>query len=80
MKAGLKIHVQKIELIGGASDIIPRRLYTKDGEMVDVNKYYHANTKETVLLDQRGNQYTVAEGGWVAAPTAQSNEQSNSQQ
>ena len=80
MKAGLKIHVQKIELIGGASDIIPRRLYTKDGVMVDVNKYYHANTQETVLLDQRGNQYTVANGGWVAAPTAQNYEQSNSQQ
>lgn len=80
MKAGLKIHVQKIELIGGASDIIPRRLYTKDGEMVDVNKYYNANTKETILLDQRGNQYTVANGGWVSAPIAQNNEQSNSQQ
>lgn len=80
MKAGVKIHVQKIELIGGAADIIPRRLYTKDGVMVDVNKYYHAQTSETALYDQRGNQYTVADGGWVAAPTSTDNVQSEGQQ
>ena len=66
MKAGLTIHVQKIELIGGQSDIIPRRLFTKDGVMVDVHKYYHADTNEPILMDQRGNQFTVAEGGWIA--------------
>lgn len=80
MKAGVKIHVQKIELIGGAADIIPRRLYTKDGVMVDVNKYFHAETKEPVLYDQRGNQYEVINDGWVKFPTAQNNEQSNGQQ
>ena len=66
LKAGLTIHVQKVELIGGQSDIIPRRLFTKDGVMVDVHKYYHADTKEPILMDQRGNQFTVAEGGWIA--------------
>lgn len=73
MKAGMTIHVQRIELIGGQSDIVPRRLYTNDGVMVDVNKYYHAQTNEQSLTDQRGNVYTVAEGGWIAP--AQGNEQ-----
>ena len=65
MKAGITIHVQKLELIGGQGDYVPRRLFTKDGEMVDVNKYFHAQTNEPVLYDQRGNQFTVAEGGWL---------------
>ena len=75
MKAGLTIHVQKLELLGGSGDAIPRRLYTSDGVMVDVNKYYHAETQEPVLYDQRGNGYQVAEGGWILPPTQQTNEQ-----
>lgn len=75
MKAGLTIHVQKLELLGGSGDAIPRRLYTSDGVMVDVNKYYHAETQEAMLYDQRGNGYQVAEGGWILPPTQQNNEQ-----
>lgn len=78
MKAGLKIHVQRVELIGAAGDNCPRRLYTKDGAMVDVLKYFHAETKETTLYDQRGNAYTIAEGGWVVPPTTQNDDQSES--
>lgn len=80
MKAGVKIHVQKIELIGGAADIIPRRLYTKDGMMVDVGKFFYVDTNEKVLFDQRGNQYAVKDGGWVAAPTSTDNVQGEGQQ
>lgn len=75
MKAGLTIHVQKLELLGGSGDAIPRRLYTSDGVMVDVNKYYHADTQEAMLYDQRGNGYQVAEGGWILPPQQQNNEQ-----
>lgn len=78
MKAGLKIHVQRVELIGAAGDNCPRRLYTKDGVMVDVLKYFHAETKETTLYDQRGNAYTIAEGGWVVPPTTQNDDQGES--
>lgn len=78
MKAGLKIHVQRVELIGAAGDNCPRRLYTKDGAMVDVLKYFHAETKETTLYDQRGNAYTIAEGGWVVPPTTPNDDQSES--
>lgn len=65
-KAGVTIHIQKIELLGGAGDAIPRRLYDSDGAMVDVVKYYHANTKENTLRDQRGREYLVDANGWVS--------------
>lgn len=78
MKAGLKIHVQRVELIGAAGDNCPRRLYTKDGVMVDVLKYFHAETKETTLYDQRGNAYSIAEGGWVVPPTTKNDDQGES--
>ena len=78
MKAGLKIHVQRVELIGAAGENCPRRLYTKDGAMVDVLKYYHAETQETTLNDQRGNAYSIAEGGWVIPPKTQNDEQGES--
>lgn len=78
MKAGLKIHVQRVELIGAAGDNCPRRLYTKDGAMVDVLKYFHAETQETTLYDQRGNAYTIAEGGWVCPPNTQNDDQGES--
>lgn len=78
MKAGLKIHVQKIELIGAGGDNCPRRLYTKDGEMIDVDRYYYVETKEKTLFDQRGNAYEIAKGGWVCPPNANNNEQGDS--
>mgnify|MGYP006779802999 FL=1 len=78
MKAGLKIHVQRVELIGAAGDNCPRRLYTKDGAMVDVLKYFHADTQEKTLYDQRGNAYTIAEGGWVVSPSTQNDGQGES--
>lgn len=77
MKAGMKIQVQKLELIGGQVDSVPRRLYTKDGVMVQVNKYYHGETTETVLMDERGNQYQVADGGWIAPLQTNSDQNGN---
>lgn len=66
MKAGLTIHVQRIELLGGAGDAIPRRLFDSQGVMVDVTKWFHVDTKETELRDQRGRFYTVDQNGWVS--------------
>ena len=77
MKAGLTIHVQKLELIGGAGDTVPRRLFTKDGVMVDVQKYYAVQTKKKMLYDQRGNQFIVVDGGWVTPAQAEQNPESN---
>ena len=78
MKAGMKIHVQRVELIGAAGDNCPRRLYTKNGVMVDVQKYFHADTEESMLYDQRGNAYGIADGGWVVQLTTQNDDQGES--
>lgn len=79
MKAGMTVHVQKLELIGGQGDAIPRRLFTKDGVMVGVNKYYQAETTETILYDQKGNLYPIVEGGWVGSPFTNQNQQNDGQ-
>lgn len=73
-KTGVTIHVQKIELLGGSGDVIPRRLYDSNGAMVDVVKYYHADTKESMLRDQRGREYDVDKKGWISPKREQKDE------
>lgn len=80
MKAGMTVHVQKLELIGGQGDPVPRRLFTKDGVMVDVNKCYYVGTKDKILMDQRGNQYTVLKGGWIDLSALNQNNQKDGEQ
>lgn len=77
MKAGIKLSVQRIELLGGQVDPIPRRLYTSDGVMVDVNKFYNVNQKNVTLLDPRGHQYDVDQNGWVTVHQDQPAEENN---
>lgn len=74
MKAGVTIHVQRIELLGGQSDVIPRRLYDSQGVMIDVVKFYHADTKEKELRDTRGRFYIVDEHGWICQKQEQDEE------
>lgn len=65
MKAGSSINARHIELIGGKTDPIPSRLFTQGGAMVDVVKYYWADTKEQVLTDGRGLLFQVDPSGWI---------------
>lgn len=65
MKAGVTIHVQRLELLGGQSDVVPRRLYDKDGVQVDVVKLYLVPVKSCNLMDTRGRIYDVDKKGWV---------------
>lgn len=66
MKAGVTIHVQRVELLGGASDPVPRRLYDDNGVMHDVTKYYFvADIKKGTLMDAKGTQFNV-DKGWVS--------------
>ena len=74
MKAGVTIHVQKVELLGGAADPVPRRLYTTDGVQVDVNKFYNVDAKNTTLVNTRGQQFAVDQNGWVT-PIVETNEE-----
>lgn len=65
-KAGVTIHVQRVELLGGASDPVPRRLYDSCGALVEVNKFFHVTTQEPLLRDMKGREYTVDTNGWVS--------------
>ena len=67
MKAGVTLNVIQVELIGGVSDAVPRRLYTLDGRMLDTQKYYWCSEPNANLIDQRGRHYITNEGGWIAA-------------
>lgn len=85
MLPGVTVKVQEIELLGGQTDAVPRRIVDPEtSELVDVTKYYWcpADTKKMkkdelrLMLDERGNQYQMNKQGFVApvqpAPQAES--------
>lgn len=77
MKAGITIHVQRVELLGGAADVVPKRLYTTDGEMIPVTKYYNVQAPAGQLIDSRGRRYLVDKKGWVTLPQEPTNNNGN---
>lgn len=74
MKAGIKISVQRVELLGGQADPIPRQLVDETGTLHDVTKYYHTDVAGCVLNSLRGNQFAVDDNGWVV-PLEQAQQQ-----
>ena len=77
MKAGLTVHVNRVELLGGQSDPVPRRLYDDQGVMHDITKYYFvADMEKGLLMDAKGAQFSV-EKGWVSPAAATQNETNN---
>lgn len=80
MKAGVTISVCSIELLGGSSEIVPRRLYDEHGAEHQVIKYYHTDVNNTTLTTPRGIPFQVDANGWVfPADDTQSQEQDNNQ-
>lgn len=78
--AGLTISAVTIELLGGQSDLVPKKLYSKDGVMHDVFKYYYCqDTRGEVLTNGRGKEYAVDDNGWVL-PLEQAQAQMNAQE
>lgn len=70
MKAGLTIRVQKIELLGGKVDAVPRQLVDIEGTLHDVAKFYWVNgMKDIQLFDKHGSIYNVDKKGFVTAAT-----------
>lgn len=63
--AGMTISVVTVELLGGGSDAVPRRLYDKAGIMHEVRKYYYTDTPGEVLTNGRGKEFAVDDNGWV---------------
>lgn len=77
MKAGLTVRVNRIELLGGQSDPVPRRLYDDQGVMHDITKYYFvADMQKGTLMDSRGAKFLV-EKGWVSPAAANENPTNN---
>ena len=77
MKAGVTIHVSRVDLLGGSNDTVPKRLYTEDGVQVDVVKYYHVPNTSCTLLDMKGRRYTVDANGWVCPEQTSETTESN---
>lgn len=76
MKAGMTIRVRHIELLGGASDAVPSRLYDTSGVQHDVHKAYYSDVKSMQLQSLRGQWFDVDENGWIT-PLADNNADNN---
>ena len=76
MVAGVNISVDHLELIGTQSDVVPGRLFDKDGVMHTTQKSYWINeaeakailgkAEEAVLYSQSGQAFTLSKPCWVA--------------
>lgn len=78
MKAGITIRVARVELLGGQSDLVPKRLIDKDGLMYDVAKYYNVNAKNQIMTDTHGHQFNVDGKGWVTPKQEQNDGEAQS--
>lgn len=76
MKAGLKINVKTIELLGSKTDDVPSVLYKEDGgEQVELRKFYHCaqvvredkDPESIYLVSKGGQRFRADRKGWVYA-------------
>lgn len=65
MKAGVTIKVRSIELLGGKSDPVPTQLADDNGQLHQVNKFFHTDVGNCFLYSARGGKFQVLEDGWV---------------
>ena len=80
MKPGLTVNVSRVELLGGSTDIVPSRLYDKNGAMHDVTKYYLTDIANAELVTLQGKQFLTDANGWVFQPQTDNESQHNGQQ
>ena len=74
MKAGLTIHVQSVQLIGGKTEDVPREVINPDtGDVFGVDKVYHVEDWDTIqmledskrMVDERGRDYIMDKLGFI---------------
>lgn len=63
-KAGIRVNVRTLELLGAGGDKVPSRLYDDDGAEHPVQKYFHTDVAATVLKSNRGEDFGVDDNGW----------------
>lgn len=87
MVAGLNLSVTQIELVGGQSEDVPRRLFTHDGQIIETHKAYYIaladlqSFTDTVLVDMRGNSYAIdRNAGWITPIVPQNKPAADPQQ
>lgn len=67
MVAGLNLFIRNIELLGGSTDDIPKKLYDENGMVYPVTRYYWVDGfKKGRLFDQSSKAYNVDVNGWVS--------------
>lgn len=75
-------NIQEIELCGGSSDEVPRRLIDPStGVLMDVRKFYWTEPTDAIkqtpnafLIDKNGRQFPITKEGWVTAPADDNNQ------
>lgn len=72
MKAGITVNANRVELLGGTNEAVPRQLVDSQGQTYFVQKWYHVNTKDTKLMSTDGREFTIDSNGWCY-PIAMSN-------
>lgn len=74
MKAGLTIHVQSVQLIGGKTEDVPREVINPDtGDLYGVEKLYRVvdwgsvqlNGITKTFVDERGKEYVMYKDGEI---------------
>lgn len=74
MKAGAQVSVRELELVGGSSDDVPRRLIDPDnGQVFDTQKYYWINRDnkdmkkddQKILIDDKQHGFIMNKAGFV---------------
>lgn len=74
MKAGLTIHVQSVQLIGGKTDDVPKEVINPDtGDVFGVDKLYRVVDGHTIqmtettkkMVDERGREYVMDDMGYI---------------
>ena len=73
MKAGVTIRVQRVELLGGAADPVPRKVYDQDGVEHVVAKFYLTDMKGGTAYDTRGRAFDVDKKGWITPHKEETN-------
>lgn len=77
MVGGLNISVDKVELVGGRVDDVPRELIAEGGALLRTYKAYYLDPQEyakvpknadlgCMMVDRRGQQYQISPEGWIS--------------
>lgn len=84
------LSVRDVELCGGSSDIVPRKLVGQDGVIydtvkcffVDVNREENKHLAGTIMYGERGGEYQVSDIGYITpiAPTAKEEQPAGEEQ